>query len=181
MSKITEKKSIVLGGGCFWCIEAVYNRIKGVKAVSGYAGGTTKNPSYEEVVSGRTGHAEVVKVTYDPEVISLKTILEIFFEMHDPTTLNRQGNDIGTQYRSIILYATPEEEKIVQEAIKVAQKHWSRPIVTEIGKLEEFYQAEKYHQNYFDKNPNQGYCRVIIAPKIAKLTKTVLPKLEYKK
>ncbi|MHA1531007.1 MAG: peptide-methionine (S)-S-oxide reductase MsrA [Candidatus Heimdallarchaeota archaeon] len=179
MSKIKDKKEIVLGGGCFWCLEAVYNRINGVEVTSGYAGGSTKNPSYEEVVSGRTGHAEVVKVTYNPEIIALKTILEIFFQMHDPTTLNRQGNDIGTQYRSIILYTTPKEEKTIQAAIKNAQKNWERPIVTEIGKLEEFYIAEEYHQQFFEKNPNQGYCRVIIAPKIAKLKKTIIPKLKY--
>jgi peptide-methionine (S)-S-oxide reductase len=172
-------KSIVLGGGCFWCIEAVYHRIKGVEVASGYAGGTTVNPSYDEVVSGRTGHAEVVKVTYNPEIISLKMILEVFYEMHDPTTLNRQGNDIGTQYRSIILYTKLEDEKTIQAAVKDAQKHWEGPIVTEVGELEEFYKAEEYHQSYFEKNPNQGYCRVIIAPKITKLMKNVLPKLEY--
>ena len=181
MSEITKKKKIkkeiVLGGGCFWCLEAVYNQIKGIEVVSGYAGGTTKNPSYEDVVTGETGHAEVVKVTFNPEVITLKEILEIFFQMHDPTTLNRQGNDIGTQYRSIILYTTPKDKKTIQTAINDAQRNWKRPIVTEIGKLEEFYIAIEYHQQYFEKNPNQGYCRVIIAPKIAKLMKTVLPKL----
>ncbi len=181
MSNITDKKEIVLGGGCFWCIEAVYNRIKDVEVTSGYAGGSTKNPSYDDVVSGRTSHAEVVKVTYNPEIIALKTILEVFFQMHDPTTRNRQGNDIGTQYRSIILYSTPKDEKIIQAAIKDAQKNWEQLIVTEVGELEEFYKAEEYHQQYFEKNPNQGYCRVIIAPKIAKLVKTVLPKLEYSK
>ena len=124
MSKITDKKEIVLGGGCFWCIEAVYNRIKGVEVTSGYAGGSTKNPSYDEVVSGRTSHAEVVKVTYNPEIISLKTILMVFFQMHDPTTRNRQGNDIGTQYRSIILYTNPKDERTIQAAIKYAQKNW---------------------------------------------------------
>ncbi len=173
------KKSIVLGGGCFWCIEAVYNRIKSVEAISGYAGGTTKNPTYDDVVTGRTGHAEVVKVSYNPEVISLKEILEIFFDMHNPTTLNRQGNDIGTQYRSIILYNTPEEEKIIQTAIEEAQKHWRVPIVTEIAKLEEFYKAEEYHQRFYEKNPKYGYCRVIIAPKLDKLMKYTLPKLEF--
>ncbi len=183
MSEITEvkssKKTIVLGGGCFWCLEAVYNQIKGVEVVSGYAGGTTEDPSYNEVVSGRTGHAEVVKVTFNSEVITMKEILEIFFQMHDPTTRNRQGNDIGTQYRSIILYTTPKEEKTIQAAIKNAQKNWEQPIVTEVGELEEFYKAEEYHQQFFEKNPNQGYCRVIIAPKIAKLKKTILPKLKY--
>ncbi|MEE9572528.1 MAG: peptide-methionine (S)-S-oxide reductase MsrA [Candidatus Neomarinimicrobiota bacterium] len=185
MSKITFEKSsnktIVLGGGCFWCLEAVYNQIKGIEVDSGYAGGTTKNPSYEDVVTGRTGYAEVVKATYNPEIITMKEILEIFFQMHDPTTLNRQGNDIGTQYRSIILYTTREDEKIINKAISDFQKYWKGPIVTEVGKLEEFYKAEEYHQQYFEKNPNQGYCRVIIAPKIAKLMKSVLPKIEYTK
>jgi len=185
LSKITVEKSsnktIVLGGGCFWCLEAVYNQIKRIEVVSGYAGGTTKNPSYEDVVKGRTGHAEVVKVTYNPEIITMKEILEIFFQMHDPTTRNRQGNDIGTQYRSIILFTTPKDEKTIQVVIKNAQKNWEQSIVTEVGELEEFYKAEEYHQQFFEKNPNQGYCRVIIAPKIAKLMKIVLPKLEYKK
>jgi len=181
LSKITVEKSsnktIVLGGGCFWCLEAVYNQIKEIIIVSGYAGGTTKNPSYEDVVTGRTGHAEVVKLIYNPEVITLKEVLEIFFKMHDPTTLNRQGNDIGTQYRSIILYSTPEDKKTIQAAIKNAQKNWKRSIVTEVGKLKEFYKAEEYHQQYYEKNPNQGYCKVIIKPKIDKLKRVVLPQL----
>jgi methionine-S-sulfoxide reductase len=182
---ITKKSNnqvfIILGGGCFWCLEAVYNKIKGVEAISGYAGGKTKNPTYRQVCSGRTGHAEVVKVLYDPEIISLAKILEIFFTMHDPTTLNRQGNDIGTQYRSIVFYSTPEEKEIIEQAIEKAQKDWVRPIVTEVEKLTKFYKAEEYHQRYYDKNPNQGYCRVMISPKIAKLKKDILPKLEYSK
>lgn len=185
MSKMNHHQkfnSIVLGGGCFWCLEAVYNRVEGVKeVVSGYAGGKTKNPSYEEVSSGTTGHAEVVKVIYYPSKITLKSILEIFFQMHDPTTLNRQGNDIGTQYRSIILYETDEEKELIQEVIKEVENnsHWKRPVVTEFKQLKEFYKAEDYHQNYYEKNPKQGYCRVVIDPKINKLTKKVLPKLEY--
>jgi len=179
LSKITVEKSsnktIVLGGGCFWCLEAVYNQIKGIIIVSGYAGGTTKNPSYEDVVTGRTGHAEVVIITYNPEVIALREILQIFFQMHDPTTLNRQGNNIGTQYCSIILYSTPEDKKTIQAAISYAQKNWKESIVTEVRKLEEFYKAEEYHQQYYEKNPNQGYCRVIIKPKIDKLKRVVLP------
>ncbi|NHJ47740.1 MAG: peptide-methionine (S)-S-oxide reductase MsrA [Asgard group archaeon] len=178
---ISKQKSIVLGGGCFWCLEAVYNRIKGIKAISGYAGGTTKNPTYKQVITGRTGHAEVVKLNYDPTTISLMTILEIFFDIHDPTTLNRQGNDIGTQYRSIILYLTNEEKEIIQDAIKEAQKKWPDSIVTEVIELEVFYKAENYHQGYYEKNPNQGYCRVIIRPKLNKLQKEILPKLEYMK
>ncbi|MBD3189579.1 MAG: peptide-methionine (S)-S-oxide reductase MsrA [Candidatus Heimdallarchaeota archaeon] len=176
-----KHKSIVLGGGCFWCIEAVYNQIKGIEAVSGYAGGTTKNPTYEDVCTGRTGHAEVVKVTYDPEVMTLIEILEIFFQMHDPTTLNRQGNDIGTQYRSIILYTTPEEREIIEKAIKEVQKNWEQPIVTEVEKLQKFYPAEDYHQKYYERNRNRPYCRAIIEPKIVKLKKKVLPKPELLK
>lgn len=181
MKTESNKKSIVLGGGCFWCLEAIYNEIKGVNAISGYAGGTTKNPSYKEVTTGRTGHAEVVKVKYNSEIMTLEQILEIFFEMHDPTTLNRQGNDIGTQYRSIILYQTPKEKKIIEKAIEKAQKNWERPIVTEVKELETFYKAEKYHQQFYKKNPNQGYCRFIIKPKLAKFKKKVLPKIEYTK
>ena len=178
---ITEKtnKSIVLGGGCFWCLEAVYNEIEGLEVVSGYAGGTVQNPTYNEVCRGTTGHAEVIKIDYNSEKISLEVILDIFFQMHDPTTLNRQGNDIGTQYRSIILYSGEEEKATIQDAIKNAQKKWSRPIVTEVEKLEVFYKAEDYHQQYFLRNPNQGYCRVMIQPKIAKMKKTILPKLEF--
>lgn len=175
-------QSIVLGGGCFWCIEAVYNEIKGVEsAVNGYAGGRTKNPTYEDVCYRDTGHAEVVKVTFDSKIISLEQILDIFFQVHDPTTLNRQGNDIGPQYRSIIFYANKEEKETIEKGIEKAQKNRKRKIVTEVKKLDEFYRAEDYHQNYFANHPNQGYCRVIISPKIAKLKKEILPKLEYVK
>ncbi|NHK29709.1 MAG: peptide-methionine (S)-S-oxide reductase MsrA [Asgard group archaeon] len=177
----TDNKVIILGGGCFWCLEAVYNQIKGVEAISGYAGGTTRNPTYNQVVSGRTGHAEVVKVIYDSSVITLEQILEIFFEIHDPTTLNRQGNDIGTQYRSIVFYANTNEKEIIEKAIQKAQKNWKGPIVTEVQKLAEFFEAEDYHQKYYEKNPNQGYCRVIIKPKLNKLNKEILPKLEFLK
>jgi len=170
--------TIVLGGGCFWCLEAVYHQIKGLEVISGYAGGTTKNPTYEEVCSGRTGHAEVVKVIYNPKEISLNDILEIFFDIHDPTTKNRQGNDIGTQYRSIIFYNDPKDVKVINANMKKAEEHWNRPIVTEVQPLKEFYEAEDYHQQYYKKNPNQGYCRVMISPKIAKLRKSLLPKLE---
>ena len=183
MRKITESetsnKKIILGGGCFWCLEAAFNEIVGIEAISGYAGGTTKNPTYREVCSGTTGHAEVVKIIYNPEKISLKQILQIFFQLHDPTTLNRQGNDIGTQYRSIIFYQTPEENQIIKETIQEAQKKLIKPIVTEVLKLSEFYIAEDYHQRYYEKNPSEGYCRVIIKPKLEKLKKVVLPKLEF--
>jgi len=172
-------KSIVLGGGCFWCLEAVYNQIDGLEVVSGYAGGITKNPTYEQVCSGTTGHAEVVKINYNPSIISLKTILEIFFEIHNPTTLNRQGNDIGTQYRSIILFSDEEELEIINEVINEVQKEWLTPIVSEVYKLDAFYEAENYHQKYFERNPNQRYCKFIINPKIIKFKKHILPKLEF--
>ena len=162
-------------------MEAVYNEIKGLDVVSGYAGGKTQNPTYKEVCYGNTGHAEVVKISYNPQIISLSEILEIFFQIHDPTTLNRQGNDIGTQYRSIILINNTEEKKTVNEAIERAQKNWDRKIVTEVKLLDIFYEAEDYHQKYYQKNPNQGYCRFLIAPKIKKLKKDILPKLEFQK
>ena len=159
-----------LGGGCFWCTEAVFQLIKGVeKVVPGYAGGTTENPTYEHVCNGDTGHAEVIQITFDPEVISYETILEIFYYVHDPTTLNRQGNDIGTQYRSIILYSD-EEQKTVAEHVtrQFAPTLWSDPIVTEIVPLKTFWQAEAYHQNYFQTHPEQAYCQLIINPKLQK-------------
>lgn len=179
MSDKSNLKSIVLGGGCFWCLEAFYNQIREIKVVSGYAGGSLKNPSYEEVCSGRTGHAEVVKLTYNPQIISLEQILDIFFKMHDPTTLNRQGNDIGTQYRSIVFYSDENEKTIILNAIQKAEEYWKKKIVTQVVEIQEFYKAEDYHQNYYQKNPNQGYCRYIIDPKITKMRKEILPKLEY--
>ena len=183
MRKITKEENnyttIVLGGGCFWCLEAAYNEIEGIEAISGYAGGAVKNPSYREVCTGTTGHAEVIKLIYNQQKISLQQILEIFFQLHDPTTLNRQGNDIGTQYRSIIFYKTPEEKQIIEKVLKKAQNHWSKPIVTQIEELTDFYKAEDYHQRFYEKNPTQGYCRAIIKPKLEKLKKIVLPKLEF--
>jgi len=166
-------QSIILGGGCFWCLDAAYRRVKGISSVvSGYAGGHWPNPAYELVTSGTTGHAEVVKVNFDPKNISLGTILEIFWTLHDPTTLNRQGNDVGTQYRSIILFNTAEQEAIVRKSIaKTAIKLWGSKITTEVISLEEFYPAEAYHQDYFNKNTGQGYCQIIINPKLEKLTK----------
>lgn len=160
-------------------MEAVYNQIEGLEVISGYAGGSMKNPSYQEVCAGNTGHAEVVKVIFNPTVITLKTILDIFFQMHNPTTLNRQGNDIGTQYRSIILYTSDKEKIIILEAMREAQKKGTASIVTEVVKLDKLYKAEEYHQQYYKRNPNQGYCKVMIQPKIVKLKKIVLPKLEY--
>ena len=164
-------ETIILGGGCFWCIEAVFSRVKGVdSAISGYAGGSLENPSYEQVSSGKTGHAEVTEVSFDSEKISLEDILHIFFTVHDPTTLNRQGNDVGTQYRSIILYAGDEQKQIAEKVIQEIEKEnvYSEKIVTELKPLETFYPAEEYHQNYFQKNPEAAYCQIVIAPKVSK-------------
>ena len=160
---------ITLGGGCFWCIEGVYNNVTGVQsAISGYMDGHVENPTYREVCSGTTGHNEVVQITFDSEIIDLKTILSIFWTVHDPTTLNRQGNDVGTQYRSGIYYESEEQLEIIKESLEEAKSLWDKPIVTQIAPATEFYLAEEYHQNYYENNPNQGYCAYIIAPKIAK-------------
>lgn len=162
--------SIVLGGGCFWCIEALYERLDGVLSVeSGYAGGTVENPTYGAVCRGTTGHAEVVRITFDPELVSLDDLLDFFWEAHDPTTLNRQGADVGTQYRSIILPASGEQEAAARASMEKAQKQFSKPIVTEIKRLDRYYPAEKYHQDYFENNPDAPYCRFVIAPKLKKL------------
>lgn len=158
-----------LGGGCFWCVEAIYQDLKGVlKVESGYSGGPSENPSYREVCSGLSGHAEVIQITFDPAMASFQDILHIFFTVHDPTTLNRQGNDAGTQYRSVIYWHSAEQKKIAEEAIKTAQEIWDDPIVTELSPFGKFYKAEAYHQNYYKDNPNQGYCSFIIAPKVRK-------------
>ena len=171
--QVTNKgeETAVLGGGCFWCIEAVFQQIKGVSSVeSGYAGGDIENPAYEQVCSGNTGHAEVVRVLYNPEEISYRKLLEVFFYIHDPTTLNRQGNDVGTQYRSIILFTTPEQEKVAGEVINELeeQKFYADPIVTEVEPLEIFYRAEDYHQSYYANNAAQPYCQLVISPKVEK-------------
>ena len=173
-------QSLVIGGGCFWCVEAVIQRVPGVKKiVSGYSGGAVKNPTYEQICTGTTGHAEVVRVDFDPAVVKLGTVLDVFFASHDPTTLNQQGADRGTQYRSVIFYANDAQKKAADEAVVRARREWSDPIVTEISPLKEFYSAEAYHQNYFnlnkDKNP---YCSVVIGPKIAKLVKKGVIKAE---
>jgi peptide-methionine (S)-S-oxide reductase len=163
-----------LAGGCFWCLEAVFEKIEGVeRVVSGYTGGTAANPNYRQVCTGATGHAEVVQVTYDPAKISFKEILELFFAFHDPTTLNRQGADIGTQYRSAIFYHTPEQQAQAQETITRlnAEGVFHSPIVTEVVPLTQFYPAEDYHQGYYSQNPEQGYCQAVISPKVAKLRK----------
>lgn len=163
-------ESIVLGGGCFWCLDAVYRQIEGVtKVAAGYAGGHVENPNYEQVSGGRTGHAEVVQVTFDPAIISLNDILEIFFVLHDPTTPDRQGNDVGPQYRSMILYSDPKQKQAAEDAIGDFQSLWKDPVVTEVKPLGHFYKAEEYHQDYYHKNPQQGYCQVVINPKLEKL------------
>ncbi|MFO7849090.1 MAG: peptide-methionine (S)-S-oxide reductase MsrA [Spirochaetia bacterium] len=167
-------EKITLGGGCFWCLEAVYQKIDGVESVvSGYAGGSTHNPSYEEVCTGGTGHAEVVQIEYDPEITDLEKILDIFWKVHDPTTLNRQGPDVGTQYRSVIFYHTEKQHRKAVESVKQLedQRLFEDPVVTEIAPLENFYPAEEYHQNYYEKNPYAGYCSFVIRPKLKKLKK----------
>jgi peptide-methionine (S)-S-oxide reductase len=163
----------LLGGGCFWCIEALYSRLNGVhSAISGYAGGARKNPTYEQVCTGATGHAEVVEITYDPEIISYEEILNIFWEIHDPTTLNAQGADRGTQYRSVIYYYNTEQKEKAEVSMAEAQKSFRDPIVTEVSPAPEFYTAEEYHQNYYSEHPTQGYCYVVIGPKIEKFMKS---------
>jgi peptide-methionine (S)-S-oxide reductase len=172
-------EKIVLGGGCFWCLEAVFVNVKGVQSVlSGYAGGARKNPSYEQVCSGATGHAEVVEIRYDDEVITLDELLEIFWEIHDPTTLNAQGADIGTQYRSVVYYEDEKQKRIIEDSIKQASSHFRDKIVTEVSPLPEFYPAEAYHQNYFALHPEQGYCRVVIAPKVQKFMSRFQEKMQ---
>ena len=169
-----------LAGGCFWCLEAVYLELKGVQAVqSGYAGGARPNPTYEQVCSGATGHAEVVRVTYDPAIVTYKELLDVFFTIHDPTTLNRQGGDKGTQYRSAVFFESPEQERVARETIAefTAAKVWDDPIVTEVAPLEKFWPAEEYHNNYFARNPQTPYCSVVIAPKVSKARKLFLEKL----
>jgi peptide-methionine (S)-S-oxide reductase len=160
-----------LAGGCFWCLEAVYDELKGVQdVVSGYSGGHTASPSYELVCTGETGHAETVQITFDPQVVSYRQLLEVFFTIHDPTSLNRQGADVGTQYRSVIFYHDDEQKAIAEQVMHdlEAQKIWKKPIVTELVPFEQFYSAEEYHQEYFKRNPYQGYCTLVIAPKVAK-------------
>jgi peptide-methionine (S)-S-oxide reductase len=162
-------ETATLGGGCFWCTEAVFQMLPGVKSVkSGYAGGTKENPTYKEVCSGDTGHAEVIQITFDPKVVSYDKVLKTFWQVHDPTTLNRQGADAGTQYRSIILYNSEAQKAAAEKSKAEAQKHFSKPIVTKIVPLKKFYPAEDYHQDYYRSNPNQPYCRAVIQPKVEK-------------
>ena len=170
-----ELQTAVFAGGCFWCLEAVFVRVQGVKSVeSGYMGGTVKNPAYREVCMGTTGHAEAVRVTFDPQEVSYKELLEVFFAIHDPTTLNQQGNDVGTQYRSAIFYLTDEQHRDAEQMISELTKArtWSDPIVTKLEPAAAFYQAEDYHQDYFANNPGQPYCPFIVAPKVRKFLKS---------
>ncbi len=169
------------GGGCFWCVEAIFDRVTGVqKVISGYSGGTVSNPTYKQITTGSTGHAEVVQIRFDPNQISYLELLEIFFKTHDPTTLNRQGPDVGTQYRSIVLYHTQEQRIQAQEVIEELNEAriWESPIVTQVVPFETFYTAENYHQEYFENNPNQGYCRMVVQPKVEKFEKIFSKKLK---
>lgn len=181
MSKEQSKELATLAGGCFWCLEAVYKELRGVeRVVSGYAGGHVERPSYREVCEGTTGHAEVVQITFDPSLVSYKELLEVFFTIHDPTTLNRQGADVGTQYRSAVFYHTPEQRETAERTIAEmeAARVWDSTIVTEVAPLDRFYPAEDYHQDYFEKNPSQPYCRAVVAPKVSKFRKLFLDRLK---
>jgi len=176
-----QREVATLAGGCFWCLEAAFQDLKGVESVqSGYAGGRVANPSYEDVCTGTTGHAEVVQITFDPQVVSFEDLLHVFFTIHDPTTLNRQGADVGTQYRSAIFYHSPEQKATAERVIAElqAQKLWDEPVVTEIKPLTAFYPAEEYHRDYFRRNPTQGYCQAVIAPKVAKVRKLYFDRLK---
>jgi len=176
-----ELKKATLGGGCFWCTEAVYKELNGVvDVVPGYSGGNIKNPAYREVCTGRTGHAEVVQISYNPEVVSYKEILEVFFMTHDPTTLNRQGNDVGTQYRSAVFYHDEYQKETAEEVIRYFEKEniYNQPIVTEVAPFETFYKAEDYHKDYFERNEDQPYCQFIVAPKVAKFKKIFKNKIK---
>ena len=173
-----SSNKIVVGGGCFWCVEAVLQRLPGVKKiVSGYSGGHVKNPTYEQICTKTTGHAEVVQVEFDPAVVKLDTVLDVFFVSHDPTTLNQQGGDHGPQYRSVVFYANEDQKKAAEAAKERAKKEWKDPIVTEVSPLKEFYAAEDYHQNYFNENSRQPYCMFVISPKLAKFEKKFAEKM----
>ncbi len=171
---------MTIGGGCFWCIEALYSQLKGVtKVVSGYAGGHTTNPTYQQMHYDATGHAEVIQVTFDSEIISYRDLLEIFYAVHDPTTPNQQGNDVGEEYRSIILYHDENQKEIAEDVTKnFATKHWDKPVTTELKPLDVFYPAEEYHQNFFAQNPEQAYCQIIINPKLTKFRKQFAERLK---
>ena len=181
MSTEQSGELATLGGGCFWCLEAVYKELRGVeRVVSGYAGGHVPDPTYRAVCEGTTGHAEVVQLTFDPSAVSYRELLEVFFTIHDPTTPNRQGADVGTQYRSAVFYHSPAQRETAEQTIAElsAQGVWDSPVVTEVVPLETFYPAEDYHQDYFERNPSQPYCRAVVAPKVAKLRKHFLERLK---
>jgi peptide-methionine (S)-S-oxide reductase len=178
---VMKTEQTTLAGGCFWCLEAVYDQVKGVQSVeSGYIGGQVSVPTYEQVCGGRTGHAEAVRITFDPEVVSYRDLLKVFFVIHDPTTLNRQGNDSGTQYRSAIFYHSPEQQKIAQEVIAALtqERLYSNPLVTEVVPATQWFEAESYHQEYFARNPSQGYCTYVVGPKVAKFRQNFVPLLK---
>jgi peptide-methionine (S)-S-oxide reductase len=178
---MNDLQKATLAGGCFWCLEAVFDELKGVVSVeSGYAGGHVENPSYRAVCTGMTGHAEVVQVTFDPALLSFADLLRVFFTIHDPTTMNRQGGDVGTQYRSAIFYHDEEQKRTAEEVVKEieAAKVWNDPIVTEVAPFDRFYMAEDYHQEYYTNNSNQPYCRVVIQPKVAKFRKHFVDRLK---
>ena len=175
------KQDITIGGGCFWCLEPLFDDLVGVEKVEvGYSGGSGKNPTYQQVCTGTTGHAEVVQITFDPQLISLGEILQIFFTVHDPTTLNRQGADVGTQYRSIVLYRDDEQKETAEQVVREieAAKIWDAPIVTQLLQFQAFYKAEDYHQGYFDANPQAAYCQAVIAPKVVKFRKRFAVRLK---
>jgi len=179
MTNQSATQVAILGGGCFWCLEAVYLEVRGVSKVeSGYMGGHDTAPTYEEVCAGNTGHAEVVRLEFDPAVISFHDLLEVFFTIHDPTTLNRQGNDVGTQYRSVIFYDGPEQEATARKVIAEMANVWDGPIVTQVQPVATWYRAEDYHQDYFRQHPLQGYCAFVVAPKVVKFRKTFTDRLK---
>jgi peptide-methionine (S)-S-oxide reductase len=180
MDNMNTDETATLGGGCFWCLDAAFRQLRGVRTIeSGYAGGEVKNPTYSQVCGGDTGHAEVVRVTFDPRELSYRDLLTVFFTIHDPTTLNRQGADVGSQYRSVIFYHTPEQRADAERLIaELAAEHlWDDPIVTQLVPADTFYPAESYHQDYYAKNPRQGYCQAVVAPKVAKVRKAFFAKL----
>jgi len=181
LKRIMREDVATLAGGCFWCLEAVYDQVKGVRTVeSGYTGGHTERPTYEAVCSGRTGYAEAVRVSFDPDVVNYRELLEIFFIIHDPTTMNRQGHDVGTQYRSVIFYHSPEQKRIAEEVITSLTRDqvYSNPIVTELVAADTWHEAEPYHQEYFARNPSQGYCTAVVGPKVAKFRKLFTSRLK---
>jgi len=181
MTSSAQKETATFGNGCFWCTEAIFKSLKGVETVeSGYAGGHVKNPTYREVCTGETGHAEVIQITFDPAVISFRELLEVFWETHDPTTLNRQGADVGTQYRSAIFYHSPQQKEIAEKYKAELNKEnvFNKPVVTEITPFDKFYKAENYHQDYYNNNSSQGYCQIVIVPKLEKFRKVFKDKLK---